>query len=66
MPSPIPPPRVSFDLTAEELAALALASHDRHCRECGAENSDSRCPAGERYAAATSRSNHDIPGVAGV
>lgn len=62
MPEPIPAPRVSFDLSAEELAALALAKHDRGCRECGAEGSDSRCPAGERYAAAATRSNHDIPG----
>lgn len=58
----IPAPRVSFDLTADELARLALAKHDRTCHECGSETSDSRCPAGERYIEACRNTNDDLPG----
>jgi hypothetical protein len=39
--------------SAEALALWALAAHDASCRECGNENSDSRCPTGARHEAAT-------------
>ena len=34
----------------QQFAAWTLEAHDARCRECGSPNSDSRCPAGERYA----------------
>lgn len=58
----IPPPRVSFDLTAGEYASLALAKHDASCRECGRPDSDSRCTIGTQYEAAAQATNNDIPG----
>lgn len=57
----IPPPRVSFDLTAGEYASLALAKHDASCRECGGDNSDSRCTIGAQYEASARATNGDIP-----
>lgn len=56
---------VVYDPDAETLAAWALTAHDRQCRECGGENSDSRCTAGEAYQAATER-HTDIRGIEGV
>lgn len=45
-------PRVSPELTAAELAQLAVAAHQRTCRECGNPTGDTWCPVGERYLAA--------------
>jgi hypothetical protein len=58
----VPAPRVPGDLTAAQYAALALIAHQRTCRECGSDRSDSRCSLGERYLAATNTSNNDLPG----
>lgn len=61
----IPAPRVPGDLTAAQYAVLALIAHDRSCRECGRPGSDSRCPAGERFEAATRTDRSWIPAYGG-
>jgi hypothetical protein len=60
--SGIPRRRLAIDATAEQFAQWALTQHENECRECGNPNSDSRCPAGARFAAAASQANDDLPG----
>lgn len=62
MPELIPAPRVSFDLTADEYARLALNAHDRACPTCR-HDGDGRCPRGRLLAAAIGRAgDEDLPG----
>jgi hypothetical protein len=53
--------RTILDPDAATLAKWALQAHEAQCHECGNPNSDTRCPAGEKYLAATQTDRSWVP-----